>query len=186
MGADDRSRCDSLPNGRVEPDSEKDRLQPIIKRMPHKRRLLLLLGTVLAAACSDPTTPTRNLVSLFVLRTVDAQPLPRLITQYATQRSSLVADTIRWYDPGEYDETQVLRDESSAPPDISIRSVRYHGRYAIRGDSVLVTFDCGPGASCIGAPFASLAADGTLTTAYRSATGLTFVRRYEQVSSPIN
>lgn len=148
------------------------------------RPLLPLLGALLAAACSAPTIGTRYGVGTFVLRTVDGQPLPALTQVSSTLRAYVLSDTIRWYSSGEYDEMQLRRDEFISPPSVAIQRVFTSGRYVVRGDSVQFMPDCPPNALCAAPPFASRAPDGTITTAFRSASGLSLVKRYQQVGFP--
>jgi hypothetical protein len=146
-------------------------------------RLLLLLGAVLAAGCADATAPARTTTGVFVLRSFDGQPLPALTQDYPTLRFFIVADTIVFFDTGEFTESSVMRVESTQPPSVNFQGGGSEGTFAFRGDSIDFRLRCPPGALCIMPPLAWRSTDG-FTTAYRSTTGLIEVKHYEQVGFP--
>jgi hypothetical protein len=149
--------------------------------LPSIARRLALLGTLVVLGCRETVGPLSGDGGTFVLRSLDAKPVPVLQYESTKLRQYLAADTMAFDGRSSVATITVVRIDSVGVAYTEVQ--RYPGtmEYRIRGDTIDFHYDCPPYALCASPPIGWREADGSLVVAYRSGKAWSNVKRYEQV-----
>jgi hypothetical protein len=147
--------------------------------LPSIARQLALLGTLVVLGCRETVGPLPPGGTSFVLRSLDAKPVPVLEYENSLVRIYLAADTLVFDGWGRYADVSVRFDSTGGT--VSELRQSLSGSYQLRGDTIQFRYDCPPNALCSGPPVGWWEADGSLVVAYRNGKAWSSVKRYEQV-----
>jgi hypothetical protein len=103
------------------------------------RRLFPSLITLALLACSDGTSPQRDILGTWSLETVSGQPLPFVLEQDGARKVELTGETVTLLATGR--QTMVTSFRVTDGGGVFVESIPAPGNYTIDGATLLLTFD---------------------------------------------
>lgn len=133
-----------------------------------KGPLFLGIAVLILGACTEPRSHASRIAGLFVLQSIDDQPLPKLEPSAIPEiRATLVADTFAFDGRGHYTRRVVEEIKSLTDSHQETRSSLTSGDYVVSADTAVeFPFRCPMGVFCIPQPHGFLQPTGDLLLVY--------------------